>query len=184
MLTQMMNRVPVLVKSIVDRKLDATELLIQDHLKVESLFIQIKFLNQVAPRIPSKRMELKKRREDLFEQIRNELEKHTAAEESVFYPECEKHENLKAIINESYEEHKQVKTLLKDMDGLSVDNETFVAKLTLLIENVSHHVNEEEEQLFPKVRNTLSHSKLEKLGGQMRTLMRTKKKSKKTSHAA
>jgi iron-sulfur cluster repair protein YtfE (RIC family) len=177
MLTQLSNRVPVLIKSLFDRKMDATELLTQDHLKVERLFLQLKFLNQVAPRIPSRKTEFKKRREALFEQIRDELERHTHAEESIFYPECEKLEELKALVNESYEEHKQVKTLLSEMRDLSIDNETFEAKFTLLIENVSHHVREEEENLFPKVRRLISRTRLERMASQMRTRKRHKKGS-------
>jgi iron-sulfur cluster repair protein YtfE (RIC family) len=181
MLTQMTNRVPVLIKTLIDRKLDATELLTQDHLKVESLFMQLKFLNQIPERLKARRPDIKKRREAIWDQIHTELSQHASAEESVFYAECEKHEDLKPLINESFEEHKQIKTLLKAMNELSIDNEHFEAKLTVLIENVAHHVREEEEDLFPQVRKTISRSKLEKLAGQIRT---AKKKGRKTALAA
>ena len=181
MLTQMMNRVPVLFKSLLDRKLDATEFLIQDHMKVEKLFMQIQLLNRMYPRLPSRKLELKARREKTFGEIRNELTKHTQAEETVFYPECEKHDETRPMIKEALEEHRQVKVLLDEMMDLSINHETFAAKLTVLMENVRHHVREEEEKLLPKVRKVMTSMKLERLAGQMRM---KKSKRRKTAAAA
>jgi hemerythrin superfamily protein len=168
MLTQLTHRVPVILKSLMDRKLNAPEHLIQEHLKVETLFLRMKILGKLVERFPSRKADLMKRREAVFAEIRKSLEKHTAAEEHVLYPECEAHAETRAMALEAYEEHRQVKTLLKDLAALPVDREDFEAKFTLLVEDVAHHVREEEEELFPRMRKIFSASHLMKLGSQLR----------------
>jgi hemerythrin superfamily protein len=78
------------------------------------------------------------------------------------------HEELKETILESIEEHKQVKTLLREMSRLGSTSEKFKAKLKVLADNVEHHAEEEEEQvLFPKVRKLMNSSQLEELGEEL-----------------
>ena len=80
----------------------------------------------------------------------------------------EKKEELKDMVLESYEEHKQVKTLLREMDGLVSDSEKFAPKLKVLQENVEHHAEEEEEgKMFPKVRELFDKATLEQLGQEL-----------------
>jgi hemerythrin superfamily protein len=181
MLTQFTHRVPVLFKSLMDRKLNATELLIQDHLKLEVLFLRMKVLNQLSLGIASRKAEFKKRRSSVFLELKKTLERHTAAEESVFYPECETHEETRALALESYEAHKQMKTLLKELTELSVDSEAFEAKLTLLMEDVAQHVQIEEEKIFPRIRKLFTPSHLMKMGGQLRSY---RKQTRRTAAAA
>jgi hemerythrin superfamily protein len=120
-------------------QVNALELLKEDHQKVKKLFIQAE--------------QDQKQQKSLFNQIKKELETHTFIEETVFYPAMEKHEELKDMVLESIEEHRQVKTLLKEMDNLASDSEKFEPKLKVLRENVEHHAEEEEEgKMFPKVR--------------------------------
>ncbi|MBC7692360.1 MAG: hemerythrin domain-containing protein [Methylotenera sp.] len=157
MLTQMFTRIPVLLKSVSKRKLDATEQLQMDHMKVELLFGQVKLVRD------------SKLRGKIIQKIVFELETHARIEEEIFYPACEKIAELKAIINESYEEHKQIKNLLNDLSRSSMSSDKIEAKLTVLIEDVMHHVRAEENELFPKVRKAMSQNKLDKLGGQLRT---------------
>jgi hemerythrin superfamily protein len=181
MLTQLTFRVPVLIKSLLyksDRKLTATELLIQDHLKFEGLFLQLRLLNQLSERFPSRAKDVKKRREDVFGRIRKDLEKHLSAEENVFYPECEKHEEVRILTLEAYEEHQQVKKLLKDLSHLELDDDKFEAKLILLIEDLEHHVREEEGNFFPRIRRLFSHTQLMKLAGQIRSHKKQTRRSK------
>lgn len=136
--------------------MDALKLLKADHDKVKHLFEQAE----------SAADEKKKR--TLFDDIKTELETHSRIEEEVFYPAMEKHEELKDLVLESIEEHKQVKTLLREMDSLKSDSEKFEPKLSVLMENVKHHAEEEEEEkMFPKVRNICSASDLEDLGQQL-----------------
>ena len=80
----------------------------------------------------------------------------------------EKHEELKDMVLEAVEEHKQVKTLLREMDNLKSDSEKFEPKLKVLMENVEHHAEEEEEgKMFPKVRKIVSTEDLETLGQEL-----------------
>ena len=72
------------------------------------------------------------------------------------------------MVLESLEEHKQVKTLLREMENLTSDSEKFEPKLKVLMENVEHHaVEEEEKKMFPKVRKIMDAEKLERLGQEL-----------------
>jgi hemerythrin superfamily protein len=164
-----------------DRKLNATELLIQDHLKVEVLFLRMKVLSQLSLGISSRKAEFKKRRSSVFLELKKTLERHSAAEESLFYPECETHEETRGLALEAYEAHKQIKTLLKELSELSVDSEAFDAKLNLLAEDVAQHAQQEEEKIFPRIRKLFTPSHLMKLGGQLRNF---RKQTRRTAAAA
>jgi hemerythrin superfamily protein len=136
--------------------MDALELLKQDHQKVKELFEQ------------AEAMEEGKEQKQIFGQIKKELDAHARIEETVFYPAMEKYEELKDMVLEAIEEHKQVKTLLREMDELVSDSEKFEPKLKVLMENVEHHAKEEEEgKMFPKVRKLLDQTALDKLGQQL-----------------
>ncbi|MGH7823604.1 MAG: hemerythrin domain-containing protein [Candidatus Binatia bacterium] len=135
--------------------MDALELLRQDHKKVKELFEQAESADG-------------KKQQQIFEQIKTELETHTHIEETVFYPAMQKHEELKDLVLESIEEHKQVKTLLREMDNLASDSEKFEPKLMVLMENVEHHAEEEEEgKMFPKIRQLMDKQYLEQLGQEL-----------------
>ena len=135
--------------------MDALELLRQDHKKVKELFEQAESAEGT-------------KQQQIFEQIKTELETHTYIEETVFYPAMQKHEELKDLVLESIEEHKQVKTLLREMDNLASDSEKFEPKLMVLMENVEHHAEEEEEgKMFPKIRQLMDKQYLEQLGQEL-----------------
>jgi len=136
--------------------MDALELLKEDHQKVKELFDE------------AEGAEDQKEKTRIFSEIQTELETHARIEETVFYPAMEKHEELKDMVLESIEEHKQVKTLLKEIDNLKADSEKFEPKLAVLMENVEHHAEEEEEgKMFPKVRQIFSKEELEELGQEL-----------------
>lgn len=136
--------------------MNALELLKADHKTVKELFEKVEA------------SENDKQQKKLFEQIKEELETHTHIEETVFYPAVTKIDELKDRVLESLEEHKQVKTLLREIDNLAEDSEKFEPKLKVLMENVEHHaVEEEEEQMFPKLRKLMSTEELEQLGQEL-----------------
>jgi hemerythrin superfamily protein len=138
--------------------MDALELLKTDHKKVKELFKK------------AEGNQNEKQQKQLFEQIKTELETHTHIEETVFYPAVAKHDELKDMVLESLEEHKQVKTLLREMENLTSDSEKFEPKLKVLMENVEHHAVEEEEgKMFPKVRKLFDAAALEELGQELET---------------
>jgi hemerythrin superfamily protein len=134
----------------------ALELLKEDHENVKALFEEAEGTEDL------------KQKRKIFDSIQAELETHARIEETVFYPAMEKHEELKDMVLESLEEHKQIKTLLKEMDALKADSEKFEPKLKVLMENVEHHAEEEEEgKMFPKIEELLSEEDLEALGEEL-----------------
>ncbi|MEP7339892.1 MAG: hemerythrin domain-containing protein [Acidobacteriota bacterium] len=135
--------------------MNALDLLIEDHEKVSNLFEQ------------AEGTENEKKKQQLFEQIKTELETHTHIEETIFYPALQEQEELKDLVLEAFEEHKQVKTLLREISNLTDGSEKFDAKLKVMKENVEHHVEEEETEMFPKVEQFMDETQLEELGQQM-----------------
>ena len=132
---------------------DATELLKADHDRVDELFNKVK-ANEDG------------NNKNVFQTIRQELELHTHVEEQIFYPNLLENgdEELQKIVREGLEEHGQVKTLLTEMGPMSGDDEKFKAKLQVLMENVEHHVEEEEREMFPMVHDQLDEQMLVRLG--------------------
>ena len=151
--------------------MDALELLKQDHQKVKELFEHAE--DSLAG------TEQKK----IFRQIKSELETHSRIEESIFYPAMQKHQELKDMVREAIEEHNQVKTLLQEMDNLIDDSEKFEEKLQVLMENVEHHAEEEEEgKMFPKVREIVDRKTLDQLGQELEAAKVKKVKLREHTH--
>jgi hemerythrin superfamily protein len=134
--------------------MDALELLKQDHQAVKDLFDQIDDAEDG------------KQRKKLFDQIDTQLNIHAHIEETVFYPEMQKIDELKDMVEEALEEHQEVKTLLEEIEGLDPEGEQFSASVEELMENVEHHVAEEEDEMFPKVRERCDQATLDRLGDQ------------------
>lgn len=97
-----------------------------------------------------------------FEKIKYELDAHTHVEEVIFYPHLLKvgDKELTRIVREGIEEHRQAKLFLSELAGLSGDTEKFRAKLKVLIEDVEHHVEEEEGEMFPMVEDQVDREVL------------------------
>jgi len=110
------------------------ELLKQDHQRVKELFEQCEG------------SEDKKEQKQIFKEIKFELEVHARIEETIFYPEMEEHEDLRDMVLESLEEHKQMKTVLREMSKLSPSSEKFKPKFKVLKDDVEHHAEKEEEE--------------------------------------
>ena len=136
--------------------MDAITLLKQDHKTVEKLFKQFEKAKQPA------------QQRKLAGQVIKELSVHAAIEEQVFYPAIrEAVEETEDTVLESLEEHHIVKWTLSELDGMDPETERFVPKMTVLIESVRHHVEEEEDELFPQVREALGRKQLAELGEAM-----------------
>jgi hemerythrin superfamily protein len=143
---------------------DAIVLLKEDHQKVRKLFREFKESGPNA----------KVRRTDLVNQIIEELTVHTYLENECMYPEVRKLiPELEDDLLESYEEHHVADVLCAELAVMSADHEHFTAKTTVLIENVEHHIQEEEEGWFPKVRESLGRKQLQELGEKMLELKKT-----------
>ena len=108
-----------------------------------------------------------KTRNELFTTLKTELDAHAYIEETYFYPVLEKSDETHDIALEAVEEHAIVKELLAELDALRKDDESWGTKLKVLKENVEHHVEEEEGEMFKKARKVLSDAELESLGARM-----------------
>jgi hemerythrin superfamily protein len=106
----------------------------------------------------------------LFAQIKQELDIHARIEETIFYPSIKKAAATREIVLEGFEEHHVIKLLLKELESMPVDTEEWAAKMKVLQENVEHHVEEEEGEMFQKARDVLSESEINQLGEQMQEL--------------
>ncbi|MFN2537412.1 MAG: hemerythrin domain-containing protein [Mycobacteriales bacterium] len=134
---------------------DAIVLLKNDHKEVERLFKQFEKLGEGAH--ASKRK--------LVDQIIEMLSKHAAIEEMHFYPTVRKAvPDAEADVLEGLEEHHVVKWTLSELQALDPENERFDAKVTVLIESVRHHVEDEEGEMFPQVREAMGRKALQELG--------------------
>ena len=116
-----------------------------------------------------------KTREELFTQLKTELDAHARVEETIFYPELEKADETHDITLEAFEEHRLVKQLLAELEKMDKSDEQWTARFTVLKENVEHHVEEEEGEMFPKARKALTEEEVETLGTRMEA---AKKKQK------
>lgn len=118
-----------------------------------------------------------KTREDLFTQLKTELDIHANIEETILYPELEKADETHEITLEAFEEHRLVKQLLGELEKMDKGDETWTARFTVLKENVEHHVEEEEGEMFPKARKVLSEEQAEAIGTRMEEAKNTKLKA-------
>ena len=109
-------------------------------------------------------------RAKLFEEMADNLAAHAKIEETLFYPTIMA-KQTESLLLESTEEHLAIKRVLADMLDLDVDDPRFDAKLSVLKETVRHHAREEEEgELFPKVKKLLDEDTLAGLGGEMASM--------------
>lgn len=99
---------------------------------------------------------------------------HAHIEETVFYPAVRAEGgDAKEDIGEAVEEHHVVRILIQEIEQLPSDDEAYESKATVLMEIVRHHVKEEEDELFPKVRSELGRNRLVELGDEMVQLRAT-----------
>ena len=134
--------------------MNAFTLLKTDHKKVAGILEKIDSSTERAV----------KTREELFTELKTELDIHARIEETIFYPALEKAEETRDITLEAFEEHRLVKQLLKELESMPKNSEEWTAKFTVLKEQVEHHVEEEETDMFPKAKKVLSESDAEALG--------------------
>jgi hemerythrin superfamily protein len=139
--------------------MDALELLTTDHQKVRGLFDEFRTAKEAGEDSTM---------QTLREQIFTELETHTRIEEDIFYPAVKELdvEELTEVVDEGIQEHHVVKVLMREIEGLS-DETIFEAKMTVLMENVEHHADEEESEMFPDVREHMDDERLAELGARL-----------------
>lgn len=134
--------------------MDPYELLKADHETVSKLF---KRIESASGRVKLIR----------FRKLKDELDVHAHVEETIFYPALKNKTESRDITLEGYEEHKVIKDLLTELAGAKKPSDEWDARLTVLKENVEHHVEEEEGELFSKAKDVLTTEQAEALGDQM-----------------
>ena len=143
---------------------DAITVLKNDHKEVKKLFRQFEQAGDNATQ----------RKGALVTSIIAELIRHTYIENECMYPEVRKLlPELEDDVLESYEEHHVADLLCLELSTMSPGDEHFDAKTTVLIENVEHHIDEEERDWFPKVRKGLSRKQLQEIGARLLELKET-----------
>ena len=125
----------------------------EDHEEVSSLMEKLAGMSEDDPN-----------RAKTFATIRDELLRHSEAEDQIFYAKLRQHEETRDQILESKEEHKVIEKLLRELDRNDETSDQWTAKFEVLKENVEHHVEEEENELFPKAKKVIDKEEAERLG--------------------
>jgi hemerythrin HHE cation binding domain-containing protein len=137
--------------------MNAISMLETDHRKVKALLKELESTTERGV----------KTRAELFATIKGELTLHEIIEEEIFYPELKSHPKAKEIVLEGYEEHHVVDQLMGELEALDVADETWGAKAKVMKENIEHHIEEEEGEMFRQARAVFDKAELEDLGGRM-----------------
>ena len=137
---------------------DAIAMLKVDHQRVKDLFAQYEATSSPATK------------RTLAEEVFRELETHAQLEENVFYPTVnEETEEGPELVKESLSEHETVKILIQELRSMAHETDEFDAKFHELIQNVEHHVEEEEAEMFPLAEEELADD-LDEMGEEMQEL--------------
>jgi predicted DNA-binding protein len=137
--------------------MDAIALLEKDHVKVKKLLSELETTTERGV----------KTRSELFATIKGELTLHEIVEEEIFYPELKAHPKAEDIVLEGYEEHHVVDVLMGELEALDVSDERWGAKALVMKENIEHHIEEEEGDMFVKARQVFDAAELDDLGERM-----------------
>jgi hemerythrin-like domain-containing protein len=137
--------------------MDAMSLLKEDHQKVKKMLADLESTTERGV----------KTREELFTKVKQELVVHEAIEEEIFYPALKQHPKTKEIALEGYEEHHVVDTVMAEIEGVAYDDEKWGAKFTVMKENLEHHIEEEEGEMFKQAKQVFDEDDLAQLGESM-----------------
>jgi hypothetical protein len=137
--------------------MDAITLLKEDHRLFKKLLAEGEETTERA----------KKTRMDLLERLVTELKAHETIEEEILYPALKKYEKAKDIVLEGYEEHHVADLIVGELRDTAAGDERWAAKFAVLKENLEHHIEEEEEDMFKKARAIFDRAELVELGVRM-----------------
>ena len=138
--------------------MNAISLLEEDHRKMKKLLSELESTTERGV----------KTREELFTTVKDELTVHETIEEEIFYPALKEHPKTKEITLEAYEEHHVVDMVMAEIEGVAYDDEKWGAKFKVMKENIEHHIEEEENEMFKQARQAFEESELEALGERMK----------------
>jgi hemerythrin-like domain-containing protein len=138
--------------------MNAITLLEEDHRKMKKLLSELESTTERGV----------KTREELFATVKDELTVHETIEEEIFYPALKEHPKTKEITLEAYEEHHVVDMVMAEIEGVRFDDERWGAKFKVMKENIEHHIEEEEKEMFKQARQAFEEDELEALGERMK----------------
>ncbi|MBA3737471.1 MAG: hemerythrin domain-containing protein [Actinobacteria bacterium] len=138
--------------------MNAITLLEEDHRKMKKLLSELESTTERGV----------KTREKLFATVKDELTVHETIEEEIFYPALKEHPKTKEITLEAYEEHHVVDMVMAEIEGVPYDDERWGAKFKVMKENIEHHIEEEEKEMFKQARQAFEEGELEALGERMK----------------
>ena len=131
---------------------DAIEMLKEDHRIVRELFEELEELSDDAPRQP------------VFDRLRDELLAHAFVEETVFYTALTQFDSLADLLDDSFEDHREMKDVLLEIEEVGVGSDEFLDQIEDLRDLVEEHVDIEEAELFPYARDVLPEDEYARLG--------------------
>ncbi len=134
--------------------MDIFSILKEEHNVVKGIFEKITDTTERA----------EKTREELYTQLYRELHSHAVAEQKTLYTRLEQEDSIKHLMAEAEEEHAQVENILKELASTDKTTIEWTAKATVLKENVEHHVEEEEEEMFKQAKSLLKDEEAKQLG--------------------
>ena len=137
--------------------MDAIALLKEDHAKVKKMLADGEETTERA----------EVGRTELFAKLKEEMLIHERIEEEVFYPALKEHPKTKEIALEGYEEHHVVDTVMAEIEGVAYDDEKWGAKFKVMKENLEHHIEEEEGEMFKQAKQVFDEDELAQLGKAM-----------------
>ena len=137
--------------------MDALSLLKDDHDEMKKLLSELDGTTERGTQT----------RERLFTTVKEELTVHESIEEEIFYPALKDHPKLKELTLEAYEEHHVVDMVMAEIESLPFDDDRWGAKFTVMKENIEHHIEEEEREMFEQAKQVFDPNELEALGERM-----------------
>jgi hemerythrin-like domain-containing protein len=139
---------------------DPIEMLERDHRRLEALFKKGEATTTRGTRV----------RRELLDALTAALAVHERIEEKVLYPALKRHADAREIVLEGYQEHHVADVLVRELHRMPPTDERWGAKLKVLKENIEHHIEEEEGDMFKTARSVLTRAQLDALGRQMEAM--------------
>ena len=143
-----------------DEQRDVIEVLEHDHREVEEMFAELESLRGASTE------DAIARRKTVTEQVTIELVRHSVAEEVIVYPQVEKKVSAEEV-EHAREEHAEAEETLHRLEKLDPDDPAFDDNLATLMDEIRHHIEDEEGQMFAHMRQVIPADELRKLGGRV-----------------
>lgn len=137
--------------------MNAITLLKDDHDKVKKMLAEGEETTERA----------EKTRAEVFAKLKEEMFIHERIEEEIFYPALKEHPKAREIVLEGFEEHHVVDEIMGELEATDVTDEQWGAKFKVMKENIEHHIEEEEGEMFTQARQVFSDDELDELGARM-----------------